>query len=163
MTLFLKMMILVEKYICYYRTQGFVSSARETTSLYFQRDTILHWLVPFIIYYPIGALSCLTLRPHGLEATRLLCPWDFPSKNPGVGCHFLLQGIFLNQGSNLHFLCLLHWQADSSPLSHQGSPNSLCTCQSDYTSLFYVFGYGYLLGYGQPMGLQKLCWIQLSD
>ena len=26
------------------------------------------------------------------EPTRLLCPWDFPGKNPGVGCHFLLQG-----------------------------------------------------------------------
>ena len=34
---------------------------------------------------------CLTLlRPHGLEPARLLCPWDFPGKNTGVGCHFLL-------------------------------------------------------------------------
>ena len=31
----------------------------------------------------------------------LLCPWDFPAKNTGVGCHFLLQGIFPIQGSNL--------------------------------------------------------------
>ena len=38
------------------------------------------------------------LRPHGLEPTRLLCPWDFPGKNTGVGCRFLLQGIFLTQG-----------------------------------------------------------------
>ena len=30
-------------------------------------------------------------------ATRILCPWDFPGKNIGVGCHFLLQGIFLTQ------------------------------------------------------------------
>ena len=37
-------------------------------------------------------------------AYRLLCPWDFPGKNTGVGCHFLLQGIFLTQGSNLHLL-----------------------------------------------------------
>ena len=28
-------------------------------------------------------------------AARLLCPWDSPGKNTGVGCHFLLQGIFL--------------------------------------------------------------------
>ena len=28
------------------------------------------------------------------------CPWDFPGKNTGVGCHFLLQGIFPTQGSN---------------------------------------------------------------
>ena len=41
-----------------------------------------------------------TLRPHGLQPTRLLHPWDFPGKNTGVGCHFLLQGIFLTQGSN---------------------------------------------------------------
>ena len=44
--------------------------------------------------------------------------WDFPVKNTGVSCHFLLQGIFLTLGSNLH---LLPWQADSLPLSHQGS------------------------------------------
>ena len=31
---------------------------------------------------------------------RLFCPWDFPGKNTGVGCHFLLQGIFSTQGSN---------------------------------------------------------------
>ena len=34
-----------------------------------------------------------SLPPHGLSPTRLLCPWDFPDKNAGVGCHFLLQGI----------------------------------------------------------------------
>jgi len=42
------------------------------------------------------------------EPTRLLCPWDSPGKNTGVGCHFLLQGIFSTQGSNPG---LLHcWQ-----------------------------------------------------
>ena len=44
---------------------------------------------------------------------------DFPGKNTGVGCHFLLQGIFPTQGSNP---CLLHWQVDSLPLNYQGSP-----------------------------------------
>ena len=39
------------------------------------------------------------LRPYALQNTRLLCPWDFLGKNTGVGCHFLLQGIFLTQGS----------------------------------------------------------------
>ena len=38
-----------------------------------------------------------SLRPHWLYSIRLLCPWDSPSKTTGVGCHFLLQGIFLNQ------------------------------------------------------------------
>ena len=40
------------------------------------------------------AQSCPTLRPHGLQPTSLLCPWNFPDKDTGVGCHFLLQGIF---------------------------------------------------------------------
>ena len=35
------------------------------------------------------AQLCLTLWPHGLQPTRLLCPWDFPGKSTGVGCHFL--------------------------------------------------------------------------
>ena len=46
---------------------------------------------------------------------RFLCPWDFTGKNTGVSCHFLLQEIS-TQGLNL--LHLLHWQADSLPLSH---------------------------------------------
>ena len=62
------------------------------------------------------ALNCWTvscsvvpesLCPHRLDP-RLLCPWDSPGKNTGVGCHLVLQGIFLTQRSNLRFLCLLH-------------------------------------------------------
>ena len=55
-------------------------------------------------------------------AARLLCPWDSPGKNTGVGCHALLQGIFPTQGSNHYFLCLLHWQAGSLPLAPPGKP-----------------------------------------
>ena len=62
------------------------------------------------------AQSLPTLRPHDwLYPSRFLCPWNFPGKNTGVGCHFLLQGIFLTQGSNS---LLLHWQVDSLPLHH---------------------------------------------
>ena len=39
--------------------------------------------------------------------------WNSPGKNTGVGCHALLQGIFLTQALNPHLLCLLHWQAGS--------------------------------------------------
>ena len=39
-----------------------------------------------------------------------------------MGCHFLLQGIFLTQGSNLHLLSLLHWQAGSLQLAPPGKP-----------------------------------------
>ena len=35
-----------------------------------------------------------SLQPHGLQPTRLLCPWDSLGKNTGVGCHAPLQGIF---------------------------------------------------------------------
>ena len=65
--------------------------------------------------------SCMTLlQPYRLQLTRLLCPWDSPSKNTGVGCHTILQGIFLTQGSNLCLPCLLHWQGGSLPLAPPG-------------------------------------------
>ena len=57
-----------------------------------------------------------------MQSTRLLCPWDSPGKNPGVCCHCFLQGIFPTQGSNLRLLHLLHWQANSLPLSLLGFP-----------------------------------------
>ena len=41
-----------------------------------------------------------SLRPQGPQPTRHLYPWNSPGKNTGVGCHFLLQGIFLTQGLN---------------------------------------------------------------
>ena len=50
--------------------------------------------------------------PNLCKLTRILCPWDFPGKNAGVCYHFLLQGIFPTQRSNLHLLHLLCWQAD---------------------------------------------------
>ena len=62
----------------------------------------------------------LTLCDPMDRGARLLCPWDSLGKNTGVGCHALLQGIFLTQGLNLCLLCLFHWQADSLSLSHLG-------------------------------------------
>ena len=59
-----------------------------------------------------------SLQSHGLQPDSLLCPWDYPSKNTGVSCCFLLQGIFPTQGSNPS---LLHWQMHSLPLSHFSS------------------------------------------
>ena len=76
-------------------------------------------------------------------------PWNFPGKNTGVGCHSLLQGIFLTQGSSLHLLhcrCILHH------LSHQGSHAVVtyvhiilgtivpdCNFLKDKVSLWYIF------------------------
>ena len=56
--------------------------------------------------------------PRGLEPTRLLCPWDSPGKNTGVGCHLLLQVIFPTQGSSPG---LTHYRQIVYHLSHLGS------------------------------------------
>ena len=56
-------------------------------------------------------------RPHRLQPTRFLRPWDFPGKSTGAGCHFL-QRIFPTQGSNPS---LPHCRQTRYPLSHQGS------------------------------------------
>ena len=50
----------------------------------------------------VKSLSCALLfaTPWMVACTKLLHPWDFLSKNTGVGCHFLLQGIFPTQGLN---------------------------------------------------------------
>ena len=58
-----------------------------------------------IVVCVIECVSCSvksnSLQHHGLSLARLLCPWDSPGKNTGVGCHALLQGIYPTQGSNL--------------------------------------------------------------
>ena len=60
-----------------------------------------------------------SLWPHGLYPARLLHPWNFPGKNTGVGCRFLLQEIFPTQGLNSR---LQHCRQTLYRLSHQGSP-----------------------------------------
>ena len=65
-----------------------------------------------------------SLRTHGLWPAKLLCPWNSPGKHTGVGCHFLLQGIFPTQGSNLG---LLQWGQILYHLSHHGSHGSRIT------------------------------------
>ena len=39
--------------------------------------------------FPYCLLLYLLLRPHGLQSTRLLCPWNFPGKNTGAGAKSL--------------------------------------------------------------------------
>ena len=67
-----------------------------------------------------------SLGPHGLQPTRLLYPQNYPGKNTGVGCHFLLQGTFLTQGSKqslLHFgqRQVTDQECKQRTLSHNGS------------------------------------------
>ena len=70
-----------------------------------------------------------SLLSHGLQPTRLLCPWNSPGKNTGVGNHFLLQGIFPTQGMDPG---LLHCRQILCCLSHQG--NHLKCLNIPYTS-----------------------------
>ena len=64
-----------------------------------------HFLAFFIVYHWCECMLCLSvmsnsLQPHGLQPAKLLCPWNFPGKNTGVGCHFPLRVIFPTQGQN---------------------------------------------------------------
>ena len=73
------------------------------------QQQLLLALVWYICYTLMNQCVCVllssvmsnSLQPYGLQSTRLLCPWNFLSKNTAVGCHFLLQGIFPTQGLNL--------------------------------------------------------------
>ena len=84
---------------------------------------------------------------------RLLCPWDFPGKNTGVGCHFLLQGIFPTKGLNLDLLhcrqtlcCLSHWNYQTENLKQlcdvQGQEMDFSTQNTEYTLLLPFFWWG---------------------
>ena len=63
-----------------------------------------------------------SLWPYGPQPARLLCPWDAPGQNTGVGCRSRLQGVFPTQGLNPG---LLHRRQTLYHLSHQGSPDTL--------------------------------------
>ena len=90
------------------------------------------WLIgyknktPIYVTYKKVKVKVKSLSPVQLFVTpwtvayQLLPPWDSPGKSTGVGCHFLLQGIFLTQGSNSD---LPHSRHTLEPLSHQGSPS----------------------------------------
>ena len=89
-----------------------------------------HLLVGVLIFTVIRVceISCLS-RVQLCEtlwtvACRLLCPWDSLGKNTGVGCHGLLQEIFLSQGSvdRVSYVSPPHWPAGSLPLAPLGMP-----------------------------------------
>ena len=75
------------------------------------------WYIYTMEYYVCSVTqSCLTLcESMTVTYQAPLSMGFFSDKKTGVGCHFLLQGLFLTQGLNP---CLLHWQADSLLLSH---------------------------------------------
>ena len=76
-------------------------------------------------YYVMSAMSN-SVKPYGLQPVRLLCLWDSPGKNTGVGYHALLQGIFLTQGSNPRLLHL--------PALAGGFFTTSATCEAQFYS-----------------------------
>ena len=81
---------------------------------------VLYMLCVFSTYECSFTQLCLSLcKPMDCSPPGSFVHGIFPSENTGVGCCFLLQGIFPTQGSNP---CLLHWQVNTLPLSHLGSP-----------------------------------------
>ena len=97
--------------------------------------------------WPSGGYCCCwvtsvvsdSLPPNGLQPVRLLCPWDSPGKDSGVGCHILFQGIFSTQGLNPHLLHLLPWQVDSLPLAPPGKPPKVVAHVSSWEWKMKVF------------------------
>ena len=69
-----------------------LSCWRRYTS-WLRSNTATHCLVSALTLYVCVSHPAVSnfLRPHGLQPTRLLCPWNSPGKNTGVGYHFLLQ------------------------------------------------------------------------
>ena len=80
----------------------------------------------FLIVWVVQSLGRVQLFvTPWMQPTRVLCPWDFPDKNTGVGCHFLLYGIFPTQESNLSPAL----QVDSLPAEPLAMPNWQVICQ----------------------------------
>ena len=98
---------------------GSTETTREVPAVIFEIFfcvCVWHMNVPCVC---LVTQSCLTLCDPMVWPVRLLCPWDSPGNNTGVGCHALLQGIFPPQGSNPG---LQHCRWILYPLSHQGIP-----------------------------------------
>ena len=64
---------------------------------------------------------CPTLQPHRQQPPRLLCPWDSPGKNTGMGCHFHLQCMKVKSESEVAQLCLT--LCDPMDCSYQAPPS----------------------------------------
>ena len=56
-------------------------------------------------YFQVASVVSNSVQPHRWQPTRLLCPWDSPGKNTGVGCHFLLQCMKMKSESEVTQSC----------------------------------------------------------
>ena len=122
--------------------------------------------------------SCLTLlQLRGLLPARLLCPLDFPGKNAGLDCHFLLQGIFLTQRSKpLSWIVrqiIYHWPSREAywfadlPLFPSlrwqlgSSDSNLCPSHSKCLTLFPLFPHLFAMKWWKwmPWSWFSECWV----
>ena len=73
-------------------------------------DSVEYLLFSFLyftfFFCHVASVVSDSVRPHGLQPTRLLHPWDSPGKNTGVGCHFLLQCMKVESESEVAQSCL---------------------------------------------------------
>ena len=90
-----------------------------------------------------------SLRPHGLQSSRLFCPWYFPGKHTGVGCHCLLQGTFPTQGSNQGLLHCRWSLALQAFFTNWATRKAVCVC-------VYVFFSSHLT----PVKFECILWTQ---
>ena len=67
----------------------------------------------------VASVVSSPVRPHRGQSTRLLCPWDSPGKNTGVGCHFCLP-CMLHHFSRVRLCATLWTAANQAPLSLEG-------------------------------------------
>ena len=90
---------------------------------------------PYVLSHSVISDS---LRPHGLQPTRLLCPWDSPGKRPRVGYHFLLQGT--SQPKELtHVSCISSIANGFFTTEPPGKPGTALTSikiESSWSSMF---------------------------
>ena len=110
-----------------------------------------------------------SLWPHELYPARLLCPWDSPGKNTGVGCHFLLLGNLPMQGLNPHLLhcrwIVYHWATrealnllstmDILEGASQSKPHKPCRCIPALASTVHPTWHYQGVWWGLPYPLHK--------
>ena len=96
---------------------AWLASAPLSPSLWQPPPLYSHLRIPEAGSCQVASVVSDSVRPHRRQPTRLLCLWDSPGKNTGVGSHSFLQGIFLTQGSKSG---LLHCRQILYHLSHQG-------------------------------------------
>ena len=97
-----------------------------------------YWTYPFglcLVACSVTQLCPTVCDPMDCSPPGSSVHGDSPGKNTGMGCHFLLQGIFPTQGSNPGLLRLLRWQVDSLPLSRLGSPSFWTSHMSNFQHL----------------------------